>query len=427
MKKILNEFNISQYNEIMEQEFGFYKDTEDAMTLINQTCSEVKKKQNTAVSQTHESHVVNYQKDCNLSYFNKSLECKRRVFKSKKNRRRRINNTYNDKVLKLTIDKRNNSTQDKIEKLRRFFANNQFEYDEERDVSKLILPFYLKSYSLTKSTQNPMKSCRFYEYIFPFDSELYCSESGNIKEIYEGLKLHKRIYRTEHNTLKKEIKFFFEEKDLNIAGKNNEGILKAYDYFCDWLKSLNNAKAKFFSDALIQFKEQIHQRTEQTNKIINPDSCGNISSKIICRTLNHRKIWLEKLDKNTKKWQKRRPYIKKTLRTGQENEITELDKVTLNYSMFDFLGYTPNVQGHNACLNIISIFASINNFNEMLNNKAIFDWNVPNVAKPAKQFNVNMIDYGNKSKTSSPSLLFNETWVFKDYHFRRSYWVINNI
>ena len=95
--------------------------------------------------------------------------------------------------------------------------------------------------------------------------------------------------------------------------------------------------------------------------------------------------------------------------------------------MFDFLGYTPNAEDHHACFKILSIFLSIKNFKEFHTDQGVQDWNVPNVAKPSKQFNVNTIQYGNESKKSRSSIVYNETWVFKDYHYRRSYLVINNI
>ena len=425
-KNLAKELNFSQYDEVMEKGLGFCKKLEDTLFKIDDSDSEESIKNNETVSQIMDSTVKNYQINCSLSYNAKRTGSKRKIFKAKKNRLQHFKETYNDRIQKMAVDKRNSTTQKKVEKIRVYIDNNQLQYDPRKKKNKLIIPFYLKCFSLTKSAQNLIKSCRFYEYVFPLDSELYCSDSGNLKQIFESLKLFKRVYRTEHNTLKKQIKYLVEEKDIALVGKNNEGILKAYGYLCDWLRSLNNAKAKFFSDALIQFKEQIYERLEKVNTMICTISMQQNNSEFNSEYNNSSKFWLRKLDKDTKKWQKKRPYIIKTLRTGQEDEITMVVSVALNYSMFDFLGYTPDAKNHDACLKIMAIFASIKNFKEFLIDQGEQDWNVPNVAKPTKQFKGFTIQYGNKSKQTRSSILFNEIWITKNYHYRRSYWVMSD-
>ena len=162
-----------------------------------------------------------------------------------------------------------------------------------------------------------MQSCRFFEYEFPFVAKLYCFNGpGNKRSLHENIGSFKRIYRAENLILKKQIKYLVEEKYPSLVGKNHEGILKTLSYFCDWLESLNNANAKFFRDSLIQYKNKMH---EYINKIMEFNSCSTQSiishdnSGIIGK---YQKNWIRKLDSNTKKWMKQRPYFVKTLRSS---------------------------------------------------------------------------------------------------------------
>ena len=425
VQNIAKEFKLSQYDKVMIQGLGLCKNLDDKLFQINDSDEEVDIEKDEIASQILKSTLVNYRRTCSLSSNSKRKERKRKVFKVKKNTRRNTSNTFDEKIYKIVTDRRNNTPQEKIVKIRRRFLNGQFEFDKKRKINKIIIPMYLKSLSLTKSGQNPIKSCRFYEFVFPLDSKLYCSGSGSLKQICESIKLLKRIYRTEHNTLKQKIKYLIEEKDLALIGKNNEGIMNAYGYFCEWLKSLNNAKAKFFSDSLIQFKKHVFERTEYVNKMIDVSSMEKNSSKSNYEMRSDGKFWIKKLDSNTKKWQKKLPYICKVLKTGQETRFSEVATIALNYSMFDFLGYNPNAQNHDACFNILAIFANIDNLVlRFITDEYQLAWNVPNVAKPTQQMATNTINQGNKAKTSR-SMLFHEIWVHKDYYYRRSYQVMN--
>lgn len=138
--------------------------------------------------------------------------------------------------------------------------------------------------------------------MFPFDSELYCLESGKSRTLHQDLERFKRVYRIEDDSAKEHIKFLVEERDPSIIDNKYEGILEMYNYFCEWLESLNNAKAKSFKDALIQYSNKM---VEYINRMI--ESNDEISVRTLNSDYKHKpniptKFWIKKIDSNTRKW-----------------------------------------------------------------------------------------------------------------------------
>ena len=422
IKNMAEELNFSQYDRVMEQGLGLYKRLDDTLFSPDDTNSEVTVNQSIIASQNLDSRFLKDHTKSRLSYTPKKEKCKRKIVKAKKRTLGHIKNYRNNSIYKINFNKRDNSTQEKVEKLRHAIINKQYHYDQKKKVSKLTMPLHLK-YLSVENFQNPIRSCRYFEYVFPLDAKLYCFGSENTRSLHENIGSFKRIYCVENLTLKKQIKYFIEERNPWLVGKNHEGILKTTSYFCDWLESLNNAKAKFFRDVLIQHKNKMH---EYINKVMELNSCStenhisHDNSEIIGR---YKKLWIQKLDSNTKKWIKQRPYLVKTLRTNQENEVTEIDSLLLSYSMFDFLGYTPNVEDHYAGFTIMDGIA-VTNFTEYFMDQSEQDWDVPNVAKPDKQFNGMTIRYDNKSKKIKTGMIFHEKWIINNYHYSRSYAVM---
>ena len=425
VKNLAKVFNLSQYDEIMEQGLGVVKKLSDTLFNADDTTSEVNVIQEEVASQNLDKRYFKDKSSNNLSHTLKKEKFKRKVFQTTK---RRIikKNDFDNKIRKIIADKRDNTTEEKVKKLRHAINNQKFYYDRQKKVFKLIMPFHLKYLSVPKA-QNPIRSCRFFEYVFPFDAKLYCFEPENTRQLHENYNMFKRIYGMENNTQKKQIKYLIEERDPSLVGKNHEGILKIFSYFCDWLESLNNAKAKFLRDALIQHKLKMH---EYINNMMEVNSCSIVnhgSQKNPEKNImfvKKAKTWIKKIDSNTKKWMKQRPFIVKIMSTSQETEVTEVNCYYLSYNMFLFLGQTPNVEDNCACFNVLEGL-NTTDFTKYFMDQGEQDWDVPNIAKPDKQFNNNTsIKYGKKSKKIESCIIFYEKWIFNDYFYRKTYLVM---
>lgn len=423
VKNLAKQFNLSQYDKVMEQGLRVLSRLDDKLLWSNCSDSEESTHRCGIVSLNLDDKFCNHEAKSNKTIPGKRHEVRRKVFKINNKRNLFKSDSYNNKIYKSWADRRNNSTEEKTDKLRQMMVNNTYQYDRQKTEFKIILPLHLKYFSVAKF-QNPIRSCRFYEYVFPFVSEFYSEDSCVQQKSFETLQMFKRIYQTENSVKKRKIKYFLEDKDLIDVNKNNECITQTINYFQEWLESLNSAKAKFFRDALIQYMKSMNDYIDKTKESINTPSMENFNSEtgVICN--NFEKYWIKKLDKNTNKWIKTQAYTARTLKTNQEDDSSQLDSITLSYNMFNFLGINSNPRDHDTCFNIIEGLTRkiVTQFVQGLSEP---DQDIPNIAKPDKIVNGFTITYGNKSRRIKSALIYYAEWVVNNCHYRRSYIIMN--
>ena len=434
-------FNLSQYDEVMEKELGQVKNQNDE---IFETHSDFDDDTDFIKSQVASVNLdVKSCYFCSRSYNSCSL---RRTHSWKRNRTRRRKrrikkeNEIQIKVKRAVLQRRNNDTQTKIDKLRKIMKCNRFTYNPKTNKMMLLIPLVLKYFSPNYVRQNPMpiQSLRFYENVFPFDASLYCQEEGKCRSPFSDLKQFKRVYQIVDNIAKEKMKYFCEERDLETY--SYEKFSKTFEYFQEWLQSLNNAKAKKFMDTQIQLNNNIQESIERTDNMQNSCSARRNTSENREESIKVlrdwqmnvpliKKDWQKKLDRRTKKWMKHQPMLTKTLRTNLKSKITDLVSFTINYNFLNYFKEYPNTLDYNACFDILECFKLHDITEYYINNvKKTPNFTIPQEIKPYFNY-THESTYRNGDKIFKNCCFchFSEKWVDNDDLYSRSYGVLLNL
>lgn len=423
-------FNLSQYDELMEKELGQVKHQNGE---IFETDSDFDDD-----TEFIKSQVASVNLDVKSCYkgsksYNSCILRRTHLWKRSRTRRRKRRikkeNEIQIKVRRAVLQRRNNNTQTKIDKLRKIMKCNKFKYNPKTSKMMLMIPLVLKYYSPNYVRQNPMpiQSLRFYENVFPFDASFYCQEEGKCRSPFSDLKQFKRVYQIVDNSAKEKMKYFCEERDLETY--SYEKFSKIFGYFQEWLQSLNNAKAKNFMDTQIQLNNNIQELIERTDNIQNSCSAIRNTSEFRGESIKVHREWQKKLDLRTKKWMKHQPMLTKTLKTNLKSKITDLVSFTINYNFLNHFRESPNTLDYNACFDILECFKLHDITEYYINNvKKTPNFTIPQEIKPYFNY-THESTYRNGDKIFKNCCFchFSEKWVDNDDLYSRSYGVLLNL
>lgn len=142
-KNIAKKFNLSEYDEVMEQGLGLFKKLGHDIFKHNSN-SEITKKNSIIVSEhLHREIFVNqHGNNANLSYDSNRVDCKRKIFKYKK-KGRRLNKNHTIESYINHNKRSKNTTQKNTENVARAIKNKCYYFDSMKKTSYLSLPLFL--------------------------------------------------------------------------------------------------------------------------------------------------------------------------------------------------------------------------------------------------------------------------------------------
>lgn len=171
--------------------------------------------------------------------------------------------THDDKYFYAIARVRKEDTNHMVEKLRCQFQNNKLKYDQLSE--RILLSKALRLKWLPTSFLSPIKECRFMDYVFPLDSEMFISDCNNPKNLIFGLEKIKKITHFEKDLTYGFYNLCLEEN--NPVKDNNPGNFFQFEYYKKWLMSLNNEKASAFKESLENHQKDIQRITFQIAEV----------------------------------------------------------------------------------------------------------------------------------------------------------------
>ena len=157
--------------------------------------------------------------------------------------------------------------------------------DKLKEIKWLRIKYTLVPLSIRREP-SPMKSARLFEYTFPLDSSIFNEYQTFVLKDYcyfIDISEYKRVHTAYYD---KEAKVFITKLHEKIFKKesyytNNQ----QYQYYKEWLSSLNNLKAKYFCDVLntaAQVKKELHTKQLKMKEGLT----NNQNEKIILNSIN---------------------------------------------------------------------------------------------------------------------------------------------
>ena len=187
---------------------------------------------------------------------------------------------------------------------------------------------------------NPIQECRFMNYMFPLDSEMFKNNNNVVTNYYFKLEKIKRIISIEKNLKTSSYKLFMEDSNPQSASMYPQIRNTNIGYFKNWLMSLGNKRAIHFKEYLEMFEKKskkIHVPFEIAENDVSYSNHQRENSK-------EDKYWVKKLNKSTVDWINKNPNMEKVYEIDRDTGLMELKHIGFDRRCLELIQVIPSLQ-----------------------------------------------------------------------------------
>lgn len=215
--------------------------------------------------------------------------------------------------------------------------NNNSIVSKQKDIIKKKI-FKLKF--LPTKFINPVQECRFMDYMFPLNSEMFESDHKVVMKYYFQLEKIKRISSIERDLKTNSYKLFMEDANSQQISMYLDDKNSKLGYFKNWLMSLGNEKAIHFKEYL-----EIYEKKLQRNYVPFV-SAENDSSYSDYYSLNSKNdiYWVKKLNANTVDWINKNPNNCKVYEINRFTGLMDLKYIEFDKRCLELMQVVPSLQ-----------------------------------------------------------------------------------
>lgn len=231
-----------------------------------------------------------------------------------------------------------------VENLRHYYKSSKVKYNSKDDTT--IISKALKLKWLPTRYINPMKECRFMDYIFPLDSNLFDPDCSKPVSLLFGLDKVKRMTMIEDDLDQNLFRLYMEDLDPLYTLETSPNRLFTFEYYKEWLQSLNNEKAKYLQECLEQYQQTL-QRVFFEIADLNTEYFSLLTPRYDSdknQEWTFGKIWVKKLNQKTRDWIATRPYVQQyTQETNLKSGAKKIKFIEISKKLLQLINVHPSL------------------------------------------------------------------------------------